>query len=158
MTGGQIAALVAAGAFLMLVLVLAIPILRLRKTVDAGTRALDAVADRLGPLLSDVNTTVANVNGALVQVQTSLDGVNLQLARLDTITGHVQTVTANVANLATVVTAATANPMVKVAAFAYGVRKATAQRRHAEEERELRETLKAQRKAARRGRSEGVVR
>src|SRR2546430_12808010 len=158
MTGGQIAALVAAGAFLMLVLVLAIPILRLRKTVDAGTRALDAVADRLGPLLSDVNTTVANVNGALVQVQTSLDGVNLQLARLDTITGHVQTVTANVANLATAVTAATANPMVQVAAFAYGVRKATAQRRHAEEERELRETLKAQRKAARRGRSEGVVR
>ena len=88
----------------------------------------------------------------------AVERVNLQLARLDTITGHVQTVTANVANLATVVTAATANPMVKVAAFAYGVRKATAQRRHAEEERELRETLKAQRKAARRGRSEGVVR
>ena len=158
MSGGQIAALIFAGGFLVVALALSITILRVRKTVDAGTRALDAVADRIGPLLSDVNTTVANVNGALVQVQTSLDGVNLQLARLDTITGHVQTVTANVANLATVVTAATANPMVKVAAFAYGVRKATAQRRHAEEEREVRETLKAQRKAARRGGREGAAR
>jgi uncharacterized protein YoxC len=158
MTGGQIAALIFAGAFLMIAVALSVTILRLRKTVDSGTRALDAVADRIGPLLSDVNVTVANVNGALVQVQTSLDGVNIQLARLDTITGHVQTVTANVANLATVVTAATANPMVKVAAFAYGVRKATAQRRQAEEERELREALKAQRKAARRGRREGFVR
>jgi uncharacterized protein YoxC len=158
MSGGQIAALIAAGAFLMLVLVLAVPILRLRRTVDAATRTLDAVGERVGPLLADVNTTVSNVNEALVQVHTSLDGVNLQLARLDTITGHVQSVTANVANLATVVTAATANPMVKVAAFAYGVRKATAQRRHAEEEREVRETLKAQRKAARRGRREGAAR
>jgi uncharacterized protein YoxC len=158
MSGGQVAALVAAGAFLMLVVVLAVPILRLRRTVDAATKALDAVGERMGPLLADVNVTVTNVNEALSQVHTSLDGVNLQLARIDTITGHVQTVSANVANLATVVTAATANPMVKVAAFAYGVRKATAQRRQAEEEREVRETVRAQRRAARRGRKEGSVR
>ena len=158
MSGGQIAALIAAGAFLMLVLVLAVPILRLRRTIDSATRALDAVGERLGPLLGEVNTTVTNVNEALTQVHTSLDGVNVQLARLDTITGHVQTVSANVANLATIVTAATANPMVKVAAFAYGVRKATAQRRQAEEERQVRETLKAQRRTARRGRKEGVAR
>jgi uncharacterized protein YoxC len=158
MSGGQVAGLIAAGAFLMLVLVLAVPILRLGRTIDAATRALDTVGERIGPLLTDVNTTVSNVNEALTQVHTSLDGVNIQLARLDTITGHVQTVSANVANLATVVTAATANPMVKVAAFAYGVRKATADRRKAEEEREVRETLKAQRRAARRGRGEGVAR
>jgi uncharacterized protein YoxC len=158
MSGGQVAALIAAGAFLMLVLVLAVPILRLGRTIDAATRALDTVGERIGPLLTDVNATVSNVNEALTQVHTSLDGVNIQLARLDTITGHVQTVSANVANLATVVTAATANPMVKVAAFAYGVRKASADRRHAEEEREVRETLKAQRRAARRGRREGASR
>ncbi len=158
MSGGQVAGLIAAGAFLMLVLVLAVPILRLGRTIDAATRALDTVGERIGPLLTDVNTTVSNVNEALTQVHTSLDGVNIQLARLDTITGHVQTVSANVANLATVVTAATANPMVKVAAFAYGVRKATADRRKAEEEREVRETLKAQRRAARRGRREGAAR
>ena len=158
MSPGGIAALVASGAFLMLVVVLAVPILRLRHTVDATTRALSDVADATGPMLGSLNTTVENVNTTLGQVQTSLDGVNLQLARIDTITGHVQTVSANVANLATVVTAATASPMVKVAAFAYGVRKATAQRRAAEEEREVRDTLKAQRRAARRGRKEGAAR
>ena len=126
MDGGQIAALIAAGAFLMLVLVLAVPILRLRHTVDAATRAINDLNERTGPLLGNVNTTVENVNTALEQVQTSLDGVNLQLAQLDTITEHAQNVTANVANLATVVTAAAANPLVKVAAFGYGVRKAAA--------------------------------
>ena len=35
MNGGEIAALIAAGAFAMLVLVLAVPVLRLRDTVGA---------------------------------------------------------------------------------------------------------------------------
>jgi uncharacterized protein YoxC len=147
---GGIAALVASGAFLMLVLVLAVPILRLRHTVDATTRALSDVADATGPLLGNLNTTVENVNTTLGQVQTSLDGVNLQLARLDTITGHVQHVTANVANLSTVVAAAASNPLVKVAAFGYGVRKAAAKRRHDEQESEVRAELKQRRRAARR--------
>lgn len=150
MDGGQIAALIAAGAFLMLVLVLAVPILRLRHTVDAATRVINDLNDRTAPLLGNVNTTVENVNTALGQVHTSLDGVNLQLAKIDTMTGHAQNVTANVANLATVVSAAAANPLIKVAAFGFGVRKATAARRHAETEREVRDTIKQQRRAAKR--------
>jgi uncharacterized protein YoxC len=144
--------LIAAGAFAMLVLVLAVPILRLRHTVDAATRALTDLTDRTAPLLGNVSTTVDNVNTLLGQVHTSLDGVNLQLERLDTITGHAQTVTANAANLATVVTSAAANPLVKVAAFSYGVRKTMAARRRADEEQQVRSTLKAQRKAARHSR------
>lgn len=151
MDPGQIAALVAAGAFLMLVLVLAVPILRLRHTVDAATRMINELNDRTGPLLNNVATTVENVNTALNQVHVSLDGVNMQLARLDTMTSHAQQVTANIANLATVVSAAAANPLVKVAAFGYGVRKAAAARRRAEEEREVRATLRERRRAARRG-------
>jgi hypothetical protein len=102
-------------------------------------------------LLGNANTTIENVNTALTQVHTSLDGVNIQLAKIDTMTGHAQNVTANVANLATVVSAAAANPLVKVAAFGYGVRKAAAARRHADEDREVRATLKQQRRAAKRG-------
>src|SRR2546423_6585146 len=135
----------------MLVLVLAVPILRLRKTIDAATRTLDDVADRTGPLLGNVNSTIANVNTALTQVHTTLDGVNLQLARLDTITAHAQTVTANVANLSTIVSAAAANPLVKVAAFSYGVRKTVAKRREADEDREVRDELKARRRTRRSG-------
>jgi uncharacterized protein YoxC len=149
---GEVAALVAAGAFLMLVLVLAVPILRLRRTIDAATQAILELNERTGPLLGDVNGTVKNVNVALEQVHVSLDGVNVQLAKLDTMTGHAQTVTANVANLATVVSAAAANPLVKVAAFSYGVRKAAAARRHADDEKELRSALKQRRRAARHAR------
>lgn len=151
MDAGQIAALVAAGAFLMLVIVLAVPILRLRHTVDAATRAINDLNDRTGPLLSSVNETVENVNTALGQVQVSLDGVNVQLAKIDTMTGHAQNVTANIANLATVVSAAAANPLIKVASFGYGLRKAAAARRHAEDERDVRATLKQKRKAQRAG-------
>jgi uncharacterized protein YoxC len=147
MDAGEIAGLIAAGAFLMLVIVLAVPILKLGRTVDAATQAINDMNDRSGPLLADVNDTVKNVNAALGQVQVSLDGVNLQLAKVDTITEHAAHVTANVANLSTVVAAAAANPLVKVASFGYGLRKTISSRRRADEEREIRQTMKQRRKA-----------
>ena len=148
---GEVAALIAAGAFVMLVLILAVPILRLRHTVDAATRAINEVTERTSPLLGDVDLTIKGVNEALGQVHTTLDGVNLQLERLDSITGHAQTVTANVANLSTVVTSAASSPLVRAASLTYGVRKALANRRKADEEAEVRARLKEQRRAARRG-------
>ncbi len=151
MDAGDVAGLIAAGAFLMLVIVLAVPILRLRRTVDAATQMINDANDQTGPLLGNLNQTVLGLNATLGQVGTSLDGVNLQLERLDTITGHVATVTANVSNLATVVTATASSPLVKAAAFGYGVRRATAARRAAEEDREVREEVRARRRF-RRGR------
>jgi uncharacterized protein YoxC len=150
-SGGEIAALVAAGAFLMFVLVVAVPILRLRRTVDAATNTINSLNDRAGPILGNANTTVENVNTALTQMHTTLEGVNLQLERLDTITHHAAQVSANVANLTTVVTAAAANPLTKAAAFAYGVRRAASRRRAAADEAELRAKLKADRKERKRG-------
>jgi len=150
-SGGEIAALVAAGAFLMFVLVVAVPILRLRRTVDAATNTINSLNDRAGPILGNANTTVENVNIALTQMHTTLEGVNLQLERLDTITHHAAQVSANVANLTTVVTAAAANPLTKAAAFAYGVRRAASRRRAAADEAELRAKLKADRKERKRG-------
>src|SRR4051794_41963477 len=126
MDAGEIAGLIAAGAFLMLVLVLAVPILKLGRTVDAATRVINDLNDRTGPLLGNVTETVENVNTALGQVQVSLDGVNMQLAKVDTITGHAENISANIANLITVVSAAAANPLVKMASFGYGLRKAAA--------------------------------
>ena len=150
-SGMEIAVLIFAIAFAVLVVALAVPILKVRHTVDAATRAMSDVADQTGPLLTQVNTTIGNVNTALVQVHTSLDGVNLQLARLDAITNNVQHISTNVANLSTVVSAAAANPLVKVAAFGYGVRKAAANRRQADEDKAVRTELRRQRKTARRG-------
>jgi uncharacterized protein YoxC len=149
MDAGEIAGLIAAGAFLMLVLVLAVPILKLGRTVDAATQAITDLNDRTGPLLGSVQEAVENMNTAVGQMQICLDGMNVQLAKVDTMTTHAQNVTASVANLATIVSAAAANPLIKVASFGYGLRKAAAARRHAEDEREVRDTLKRRRKAAR---------
>jgi uncharacterized protein YoxC len=149
MDAGDIAGLIAAGAFLMLVIVLAVPLLKLGRTVDAATRSITELTDQAGPLLSNVNETVENLNTALGQVQVSLDGVNVQLAKVDTITEHAAHVSANVANLSTVVAAAAANPIVRVASFGYGLRKAVANRRKTDEDREVRATIKQRRKAAR---------
>jgi len=153
MEAGEVAGLIAAGAFLMLVLVLAVPILKLGRTVDAATNAINELNDRTEPLLRNVNETVLNLNTTLGQAQVSLDGVNVQLAKVDTMTTHAQNVTASVANLATMVSAAAANPLIKVASFGYGLRKAASARRAAETEREVRSTLKQRRKAARAARA-----
>jgi uncharacterized protein YoxC len=149
-SGGELAALIFAGAFLMLVIFLGVPILKLRHTVDEATKAMRQVNERTGPMLDNVNLTVENVNTALGQFQTSLDGVNVQLARVDIMTQHVSSATANVANLVNVVTSAAANPLVKAAAFSYGVRKATSSKRKAEEEKAVRDELRL-RKRERRG-------
>jgi uncharacterized protein YoxC len=150
--GGEIAALIAAGAFAMLVLVLAVPLLRLRHTVDAATRAIKDLTDRTAPILGKADVTMDNVNTALSQVHVSLDSVNLQLQKVDAITGHAAHVSANVANLAGVVTSVASNPLVKVAAFGYGVRKAARARQQADAEREVRDRLKVERKTVARRR------
>lgn len=152
MSGGEIAALIAASAFLVLVGALAVPILRLRHTVDAATRAINEVVDHAGPALSKLNTTIDQVNTALGQVHESLDGVNAQLVRIDAIAGHTQQITGTAANLATVIGAASTHPLVKVAAFGYGVRKAARARLAADEEREVRDRLRAERVQAGRSR------
>jgi len=149
-TGGEIAALIAAGAFAMLVLVLSWLLLRLRRTVDSATQAIRDLNDRTAPILAKADTSMDHLNAMLTQAETSLELVNLQLHKVDTITAHAQNVTANVSHLTSVVTSAAANPLVKAAAFGYGVRRAAARRARQEEEREARELVRAQRR--RRGR------
>jgi uncharacterized protein YoxC len=140
---GEIAGLIAAGAFLLLVGVLAVPILKLRRTVDAATRALNQMTDQAGPLLASVHTSVDGVNQTITEV-------NGQLVKVDTITDHVQQVTTNVSALTSLFAATLGSPLVKVAAFTYGVRRAAAARRHADVEREVRATMKSQRRTRRR--------
>jgi uncharacterized protein YoxC len=142
----QVAALIAAIAFLVLCGAVAVPLFRLRHTVDAATQTLLDLNDRAGPILNNVNYTLEGVNVALSQSKVTLDGVNIQLARLDAITGHVSQVTANVANLTTIVTEAASSPLAKAAAFGFGVRRATARRRAEAEETELRDRLRRERR------------
>ncbi len=115
MSAGGIAALIAAGAFVVLVLVLAVPILKLGRTVDEATRLVSTLNERTGPMLTNLDGTVRGVNG--------------QLERVDGITTNAQAVSSNVAALTSLFAATLGTPIVKVAAFSYGVRKAASGRR-----------------------------
>lgn len=157
MSATQIAALVAALAFLLLVGALLVPILKLRHTVDAATRALNEMAERTGPLLSEAHGTLDGVNTAVTQLHTTLDGVNAQLDRLDTISGHAEQITGAAARVSTIVSGAAESPLVKAAAFGYGVRQTINARRRGEIEREVRGRLAGERRKARKARGAAVI-
>jgi uncharacterized protein YoxC len=112
---GQIAALIAAGAFVVLVGLLAGPLIKLGRTLDEMSRAIRKASEETDPLLTGANTTVSQVN--------------TQLERLDGITANAQSVTSNVSALTALFTATLGGPLVRAAALSYGVSKAVRQRR-----------------------------
>ncbi|MDT4893777.1 MAG: hypothetical protein QOE97_2812 [Pseudonocardiales bacterium] len=118
MSGGAIAACVAAGAFVLLVLLVAIPLLKLGRTLDEATLAIRKTHEGAAPLLADAQGTVTQVN--------------LQLEQVEGIARNVNSMTTNVAALTSVVSSTLGSPLIKVAAFTYGVRKTVSDRRDAE--------------------------
>ena len=115
MTAGQIAALIAAGAFALLVLLLAVPLIKLGRTLDEATIAIRKAHERSEPLLTNANATIGHVNS--------------QLRRVDVITADARAVTGNVSVLTSLFTATLGGPLVKAAAFSYGVSRALRRRR-----------------------------
>lgn len=128
MSGGEIAGLIAAVALVLLVGMLAIPLIKLGRTLDETSRLVRGVADGTVPLLGEVTTAVTSANA--------------QLVRVDAITNGAQQVTTNVAALSSVFAATLGGPLVRVAAFTYGVRKALAGRRRADVEKQVRSQLR----------------
>ncbi len=141
MSVGDIAGLIAAIAFVLLVGLLAIPLLKVGKVLDEARRLVGSVTDETVPLINGVTETVGHTNH--------------QLERVDAITANVQQVTTNVSALTSLFAATLGSPVVKVAAFTYGVRRAMSDRRHGEVEKRVREEIKAESKGGRRGRRAG---
>jgi uncharacterized protein YoxC len=115
MSVGQIAAIIAAVAFVILVVLLAIPLLKLGRTLDEATIAIRKAHEGTEPLLNDANVTLTTVN--------------TQLERVDGVTASAQAVAANTKALTTLFTATLGGPLVKIAALSYGLRKAQQARR-----------------------------
>ena len=115
MSAGQIAALVAAGALVVLVVLLAVPLIKLGRTLDEATVALRKAHEGSAPLLDDAQTTLRQVNN--------------QLERVDGITAGARTVSTNVSVLTSLFTATLGGPLVRVAALSYGLSKAVKARR-----------------------------
>lgn len=131
MSAGEIAALIAAIAFVLLVGLLAVPILKLGKSLDEATLAIRKTHEGAAPLLSDARTTVSLVNS--------------ELSKVEGITDNAQSVSSNAAALSSLVASTVGGPVVKVAAFSYGVRRAAANRRKAQLERETKAALRSSR-------------
>ena len=100
-------------------------------------------------MMDNLNVTVEHVNTALVKSHVTLDEVNGQLTKVDSMTEHAQQITGNVANVSSLVTAAATSPLVKVAAFGFGLKRASAKRRQDEEEAMVRDTVKTSRRRRR---------
>jgi uncharacterized protein YoxC len=114
MSVGDVAGLIAAVAFVLLVGALAIPLVKLGGVLDETRVMIKGVSEETVPLLSEVTTTVTTTNA--------------QLVRVDAITSNVQAATTNVSALTALLAATLGGPVVKVAAFSYGVRSALADR------------------------------
>ncbi|WP_052850886.1 DUF948 domain-containing protein [Streptomyces avicenniae] len=119
MSGGEVAGLLVAVFWAILVSFLAVALVRLAQALRAATRMLEEVTERAVPLLGEASATVRSA-------QTQLD-------RVDTIAADVEDVAASASALSATVATTFGGPLVKVAAFGYGVRRALARRRTADE-------------------------
>ncbi|MGW6706485.1 DUF948 domain-containing protein [Streptomyces sp. NPDC054956] len=110
MSGGEVAGILVAVFWAILVSFLAVVLVRLAQVLKATTKLVADVTDQAVPLLADASTTVRSAR--------------TQLDRVDAIASDVQEVTSNASALSSTVASTFGGPLVKVAAFGYGVRKA----------------------------------
>ena len=116
-TVGDIAGVIAALAFAYLVWRLGSVVGKAGEILDETRIGVKGLADGSVPLLGEVTTTVSTTNE--------------QLARIDTVTTNIASMSSNVNALTSLFAATLGSPLVKVAAFSYGVRSAVGQRRAA---------------------------
>ena len=116
MTGGDIAGLIAAGVFAVLVGLLALPIVKLGRVFDEASDAIRSVKDEVTPMLGEATTSITEANK--------------QLARVDSITSSVEEATGNVSALIALFAATVGGPLIKIAGFSAGVRAAVLGLRH----------------------------
>ena len=131
---GDLAVLILAIFWAVLVLFLGWVLIRLGSVLQATEDLVEGITSKTVPLLGEVTTTVVHVNH--------------ELERVDAITENVQSITSNVAGLTTLFGATLGTPLVKVAAFSYGVRRAVRGRAEADAEKRVKTAMKDERKAA----------
>lgn len=107
---GDIAGMIAAIAFVLLVGLLAVPLLKLGKVFDETTTSVKELTEHTVPVLDETALLVASGN--------------TQLENIDTVTTAAAQVSQNVSALTALFAATLGAPMIRVAAFSYGVRRA----------------------------------
>jgi len=133
LSGGEVAGLIVAVFWGVLVCFIAYVLVKLGKVVGETGKLVSGVTDQTVPLLNEVTTSVVHVN--------------VELERVDAITANVQSISSNVSALSGVFAATLGSPVIKVAAFSYGVRRALNERHEADVRKRVKSELKAEKKA-----------
>ncbi|MBV2364880.1 DUF948 domain-containing protein [Streptomonospora nanhaiensis] len=115
LTAGEVAALIAAVVWTVLVAFMCVALVKLTRLLSETTKVVAEFGERARPMLDDLAGTVERTGA-------SLDRVEEITANLATTTEDVSTVTALTRSVVT-------GPLVKVASFSYGVRRVLGQRR-----------------------------
>ena len=101
MSGGEIAGIIAAASFALLVLFVGVPLVKLGKVLDEAASSVQSVNRELEPMLSELRVT--------------LQETNKQLQRIDHITRDVEQATENISSMVAVFTASIASPLTRIA-------------------------------------------
>ena len=133
MSAGAVVGLVFAIFFGVGVIFLCIVLVKLAGVLKETTKLVAGISEQAVPLLGELNTTVVTANQ--------------QLAKVDTITDNVSNLSGNASALASTFSATVGGPMIKAAAFSYGVRTAIGNRKRAEVEKRVRAEMKTARRA-----------
>lgn len=110
MSWGDVAGMVAAIAFVALVGFIALPLIKLGKVFDAATDFVKEVTEHTLPVIDETAATIASTNA--------------QLSKVDAVTTAAAEIGQNASALTALVASTVGRPLIKVAAFSYGVRRA----------------------------------
>ena len=143
LSGGEVAGLIVAVFWAVLVCFIGYVLIRLGNVVGETGKLVAGVTDETVPLLTEVRTSVIHVN--------------TELERVDAITANVQTASANVSALTSVFAATLGSPVIKVAAFSYGVRRALSDRREDEVRKRIKKEMKAERRSSKAPKTRGTA-
>ena len=135
---GGYAVLILAFGWVLLVAFMCYVFVKLGGVLGSSQELIEGITERTVPLLGEVTTTVVHVNH--------------ELERVDAITENVQTMSNNVAGLTTLFAATLGSPVVKVAAFSYGVRRAAQGKAKDDLEKRVKDEMKAERAEKKKGR------
>jgi uncharacterized protein YoxC len=117
MSVGEIAGLIAAIAFVVLVALTAVPLLKLGRVLEEVRLAVRDIGHESVPILTEIRGTVSATN-------TELERLSVVTEDVSKVSRNASVVSENAAQLSTLFSATLGGPLIKTAALTYGVRKA----------------------------------
>ncbi len=137
MSPGEVAGLIVAIAWAVLVLFLSYVLVKLGGALKELTRVVGEVGDSTVPVLTEVTATVATTN--------------ITLASVEQITDNVSSITRNAKALTAIATVGMGNPLIKAVSFSYGVRRAMGGKKQRELQKRVKDEMRREAHRKRRG-------